>query len=151
MIQRIQTAFLFLISITSVLGLFFFPPIDFPDLGLPIPLVLKSYLILTAKSRDTLHKSLRSPGILGYKFSIEEMNSTDREKALQQLLRSREHAFDLSTLPYVAKECTKGFVLRDLADLVSNAIMKGVSLEDMAKRIEPLRLKSIVSALREHL
>ena len=48
MIQRIQTVFLFLISITSVLGLFFFPPIDFPDLGLPIPMVLKSYLILTA-------------------------------------------------------------------------------------------------------
>jgi peptidoglycan/LPS O-acetylase OafA/YrhL len=39
---------LFLISITSVLGLFFFPPIDFPDLGFPIPIVLKSYLILTA-------------------------------------------------------------------------------------------------------
>jgi hypothetical protein len=48
MIQRIQTVFLFLISITSVLGLFFLPPIDFPDLGLPIPMVLKSYLILTA-------------------------------------------------------------------------------------------------------
>ena len=48
MIQRIQTVFLFLISITSVMGLFFFPPIDFPDLGLPIPMVLKSYLILTA-------------------------------------------------------------------------------------------------------
>ena len=48
MIQRIQTFFLFLISITSVLGLFFLPPIDFPDLGLPIPMVLKSYLILTA-------------------------------------------------------------------------------------------------------
>lgn len=48
MIQRIQTVFLFLISITSVLGLFFFPPIYFPDLGLPIPMVLKSYLILTA-------------------------------------------------------------------------------------------------------
>ena len=48
MIQRIQTVFLFLISITSVLGLFFFPPIDFPDLGFPIPIVLKSYLILTA-------------------------------------------------------------------------------------------------------
>ena len=48
MIQRIQTFFLFLISITSVLGLFFFPPIYFPDLGLPIPMVLKSYLILTA-------------------------------------------------------------------------------------------------------
>jgi hypothetical protein len=48
MIQRIQTFFLFLISITSLLGLFFLPPIDFPDLGLPIPMVLKSYLILTA-------------------------------------------------------------------------------------------------------
>tara|TARA_B100001093_G_scaffold94608_1_gene86776 strand:+ start:439 stop:831 length:393 start_codon:yes stop_codon:yes gene_type:complete len=48
MIQRIQTVFLFMISITSVFGLFFFPPIDFPDLGLPIPMVLKSYLILTA-------------------------------------------------------------------------------------------------------
>ncbi len=48
MILRIQTVFLFLISITSALGLFFFPPIDFPDLGLPIPLVLKSYLVLTA-------------------------------------------------------------------------------------------------------
>ena len=48
MIQRIQTVCLFLISITSLMGLFFFPPIDFPDLGLPIPMVLKSYLILTA-------------------------------------------------------------------------------------------------------
>ena len=48
MIQRIQTVFLFLISITSVLGLFFFPPIYFLDLGLPIPKVLKPYLILTA-------------------------------------------------------------------------------------------------------
>tara|TARA_B100001059_G_scaffold35659_1_gene28672 strand:- start:27636 stop:28028 length:393 start_codon:yes stop_codon:yes gene_type:complete len=48
MIQRIQTVFLFMISITSVFGLFFFPPIDFPDLGLPIPMVLESYLILTA-------------------------------------------------------------------------------------------------------
>ena len=48
MIQRIQTVFLFMISITSVFGLFFFPPIDFPDLGLPIAMVLKSYLILTA-------------------------------------------------------------------------------------------------------
>lgn len=48
MIQRIQTVFLILISITSVLGLFFLPPINFPDMGLQIPVVLKSYLILTA-------------------------------------------------------------------------------------------------------
>ena len=48
MILRIQTVFLILISITSVLGMFFFPPIDFPDMGLPIPMVLKSYLIFTA-------------------------------------------------------------------------------------------------------
>ena len=48
MIQRIQTVFLILISITSVSGLFFFPPINFPDMGLQTPMVLKSYLILTA-------------------------------------------------------------------------------------------------------
>lgn len=48
MIQRAQTFFLLMISITSILGLFFLPPIDFMDLVLPIYLVLKSYLILTA-------------------------------------------------------------------------------------------------------
>jgi peptidoglycan/LPS O-acetylase OafA/YrhL len=48
MIQRIQTLFLFLISITSGLGLFLLPPIDFLDLVLPMPIVLKSYLISTA-------------------------------------------------------------------------------------------------------
>jgi len=48
MIQRIQTVFLILIFITSLLGLFFLPPIDFLGTGLWIPVVLKSYLILTA-------------------------------------------------------------------------------------------------------
>ena len=47
MIQRIQTILLLLISIASTLSLFYLPPLDFPALGLPIPILLKSYLILT--------------------------------------------------------------------------------------------------------
>ena len=47
MIQRIQTVLLLLISIASALSLFYLPPLDFPALGFPIPILLKSYLILT--------------------------------------------------------------------------------------------------------
>jgi hypothetical protein len=47
MIQRIQTVLLLLISIASALSLFYLPPLDFPAFGLPIPILLKSYLILT--------------------------------------------------------------------------------------------------------
>lgn len=47
MIQRIQTVFLLLISIVSALGFFFLPSLNFSGLGLPTPIVLKSYLILS--------------------------------------------------------------------------------------------------------
>ncbi len=47
MIQRIQTVFLFIIVIVSVIGFFFLPPLDFYILGLLVPTLLKSYIILT--------------------------------------------------------------------------------------------------------
>ena len=47
MIQRIQTVFLFIIAIVSVIGFFFLPPLDFFILGLMVPALLKSYIILT--------------------------------------------------------------------------------------------------------
>ena len=48
MIQRIQTVFLFMIAIASVIGFFFLPPLDFFILGLMVPAFLKSYIILTS-------------------------------------------------------------------------------------------------------
>ena len=48
MIQRIQTVFLFIIIIVSVIGFFFLPPLDFYILGLIVPSLLKSYIILTS-------------------------------------------------------------------------------------------------------
>ena len=48
MIQRIQTVFLFMIAIVSVIGFFFLPPLDFYILGLMVPTLLKSYVILTS-------------------------------------------------------------------------------------------------------
>ena len=48
MIQRIQTVFLFIIVIVSVIGFFFLPPLDFYILGLLVPTLLKSYIILTS-------------------------------------------------------------------------------------------------------
>ena len=48
MIQRIQTVFLFMIAIVSVIGFFFLPPLDFYILGLIVPTLLKSYIILTS-------------------------------------------------------------------------------------------------------
>ena len=48
MIQRIQTVFLFMIAIVSVIGFFFLPPLDFYILGLIVPSLLKSYIILTS-------------------------------------------------------------------------------------------------------
>ena len=48
MIQRIQTVFLFMIAIVSVIGFFFLPPLDFYILGLMVPTLLKSYIILTS-------------------------------------------------------------------------------------------------------
>ena len=47
MIQRIQTVFLFMIVIVSAIGFFFLPPLDFFILGLMVPAILKSYIILT--------------------------------------------------------------------------------------------------------
>ena len=47
MIQRIQTVFLFIIAIVSVIGFFLLPPLDFYILGLMVPALLKSYIILT--------------------------------------------------------------------------------------------------------
>ena len=47
MIQRIQTVFLFIIVIVSVIGFFFLPLLDFYILGLLVPTLLKSYIILT--------------------------------------------------------------------------------------------------------
>jgi hypothetical protein len=46
-IQRIQTVFLLLISIASVLGFFFLPPLDLTYLGLSVLISLESYLILS--------------------------------------------------------------------------------------------------------
>ena len=48
MIQRIQTVFLFIIIIVSVIGFFFLPPLDFYISGLLVPTLLKSYIILTS-------------------------------------------------------------------------------------------------------
>jgi len=48
MIQRIQTVFLFMIVIVSVTGFFFLPSLDFFILGLMVPALLKSYIILTS-------------------------------------------------------------------------------------------------------
>ena len=48
MIQRIQTVFLFMIAIVSLIGFFFLPPLDFYILGLMVPTLLKSYIILTS-------------------------------------------------------------------------------------------------------
>ena len=48
MIQRIQTVFLFIIVIVSVIGFFLLPPLDFYILGLLVPTLLKSYIILTS-------------------------------------------------------------------------------------------------------
>ena len=48
MIQRIQSVFLFLISIISIMGLFLTPLADINDFRLPVDTYLKSYLILTA-------------------------------------------------------------------------------------------------------
>ncbi len=48
MIQRIQTVFLFIIVIVSVIGFFFLPPLDFYILELLVPTLLKSYIILTS-------------------------------------------------------------------------------------------------------
>ncbi len=47
MIQRIQTVFLLLISIASVLGFFFLPTLDLTYLGLSVLISLESYLILS--------------------------------------------------------------------------------------------------------
>ena len=47
MIQRIQTVFLFMIGVVSVTGFFFLPSLDFFTLGLMVPAILKSYIILT--------------------------------------------------------------------------------------------------------
>jgi glucose-6-phosphate-specific signal transduction histidine kinase len=46
-IQRIQTVFLLLISIASVLGFFFLPPLDLTYLGLSVLISLESYLVLS--------------------------------------------------------------------------------------------------------
>lgn len=48
MIQRIQTVFLFIIAIVSVIGFFLLPPLDFYILGLLVLTLLKSYIILTS-------------------------------------------------------------------------------------------------------
>ena len=48
MIQRIQTVFLFIIAIVSVIGFFLLPPLDFYIFGLLVLTLLKSYIILTS-------------------------------------------------------------------------------------------------------
>ena len=48
MIQRIQTVFLLIIVMVSVIGFFFLPPLNFSLLGLMAPAILKSYIILTS-------------------------------------------------------------------------------------------------------
>ena len=48
MIQRIQTVFLLIIVMVSVIGFFFLPPLNFSLLGLMVPAILKSYIILTS-------------------------------------------------------------------------------------------------------
>ena len=47
MIQRIQTVFLLIIVMVSVIGFFFLPTLNFSLLGLMVPAILKSYIILT--------------------------------------------------------------------------------------------------------
>ena len=48
MIQRIQTVYLFMIAMVSVISFFFLPHLDFFILGLTVPAILKSYIILTS-------------------------------------------------------------------------------------------------------
>ena len=48
MIQRIQTVYLFIIAMVSVISFFFLPHLDFFILGLTVPAILKSYIILTS-------------------------------------------------------------------------------------------------------
>lgn len=48
MIQRIQTVFLLIIAMVSVICFFFLPPINFFILGLMVPAILKFYIILTS-------------------------------------------------------------------------------------------------------
>ena len=48
MIQRIQTVFLLIIVMVSVIGFFFLPTLNFSLLGLMVPAILKSYIILTS-------------------------------------------------------------------------------------------------------
>ena len=48
MIQRIQTVFLLIIVMVSVICFFFLPPLNFSLLGLMVPAILKSYIILTS-------------------------------------------------------------------------------------------------------
>ena len=47
MIQRIQTIYLLMISIVSILGIFLFTPTEFVGFGLLTPVVLKIYFVLT--------------------------------------------------------------------------------------------------------
>ena len=48
MIQRIQTVFLFMIAMVSIISFFFLPPLDFFIFELMVPAILKSYIILTS-------------------------------------------------------------------------------------------------------
>ena len=102
-----------------------------------------SYLLLTAKGRGALHKSFGSRGLVGYHFAIPDMDSEDRKAALWHLAALEKHAHDRGDLAFTAKECTKGFVLRDLVNVVSNAGLKATSLAHTAKRIKPLRLEAV--------
>ncbi len=48
MIQRIQTVFLFMIAMVSIISFFFLPPLDFFIFDFVVPIILKFYIILTS-------------------------------------------------------------------------------------------------------
>ena len=130
MIQRIQTIYLLMILIPSILGIFLFTPTEFFGFGLLTPVVLKIYFVLTGGlSTLTLilfkrRKTQLSLNRLHYFFQI---------LASIGLVYEITNTYDLEALlPWLAIPISILILLL----LSSNAIKKD---EDLIRSIDRLR------------
>ena len=130
MIQRIQTIYLLMISIVSILGIFLFTPTEFVGFGLPTPVVLKIYFVLTG--------GLSTFTLILFKRRKTQL-SLNRLHYFFQILASIGLVYEISNtsdlealLPWLAIP----ILILILLLLSSNAIKKD---EDLIRSIDRLR------------
>ena len=130
MIQRIQTIYLLMISIVSILGIFLFTPTEFVGFGLLTPVVLKIYFVLTGGlSTLTLILFKRRKTQL----SLNRLHSFFQILAAIGLVYEISNTNDLEALlPWLAIP----ILILILLLLSSNAIKKD---EDLIRSIDRLR------------